>query len=77
MKCLELLNRMADIQAEMREISEEDGFVAISPSVIQISVAMFRELFPDALPAYSEISHSKHYVSEIAGLKITACEVGT
>lgn len=77
MKCLDLLSRMADIQAEMREISKEDGFVAISPNVIQISTQMFRELFPDTLPAYSEISHSKHYVSEIAGLKITACEVGT
>ena len=76
MKCLHLLARMADIQAEMREISEEDGFVAISPSVIQISAAMFRELFPNIEPSYSEISHSKHYVSEIAGVKITACEVG-
>ena len=73
MKCLELLNRMVDIQKEMQE---EEGFVSIRKDSIQISPELFRELFPNIEPSYSEISHSKHYIGEIAGVRIAACEVG-
>ena len=73
MKCLELLNRMVDIQKEMQA---EEGFVSIRKDSVQISPELFRELFPNIEPSYSEISHSKHYIGEIAGVRIAACEVG-
>lgn len=76
MNYLHLLAKMADIQKEVQEIKHEDGFVAINPEYIHVTADMFKALFPLEDAIFDEVTGGYHYSAEIAGIKVTAYEVG-
>lgn len=59
----ELAQRMLELQRQIVQIENEDGFVGINPTSIQVSSKAFHILFPDgpeSMEYYNGKIHAKH-----------------